>query len=187
MKTKKALLLIDLQNDYFEGGLNSLAGSLDAVLKAQKLVQYFRLNSLPIIHIRHISSRQDATYFLPDTKGAEIHSCVTPVKDENVITKHFPNSFYQTDLNDLLQAQGITDIVVGGMMTHMCLDATVRAAKDLGYKCTIMQDTCATKDLEFNGTKVEAEKVQAAFLAALTPFYATVTSTGEYIKSCLTF
>lgn len=187
MKTKKALLLIDLQNDYFEGGLNSLAGSLEAVSKAHELLQYFRLKSLPIIHIRHISSRQDATFFLPDTVGAEIHNCVAPTKNEDVITKHFPNSFYQTELNDLLQAQGITDIVVCGMMTHMCVDATVRAAKDLGYKCTVIQDGCATKDLEFNGTKIEAEKVQAAFFAALTPFYATVTSTGEYIKSCLTF
>ena len=143
------------------------------------------MNSLPIIHIRHIAFRQDATFFLPDTVGAEIHHCVTPIKGEDVITKHFPNSFYQTELNVLLQAQDITDIVVCGMMTHMCVDATVRAAKDLGYKCTIMYDTCATKDLEFNGSKVKAEKVQATFFAALTPFYATVTSTREYIKSCL--
>ena len=153
MKKQKALILIDLQNDYFEGGLYPLVGSLDAVLKAQKLIHYFRLNSLPVIYIRHISSRQDATFFLPDTIGAEIH---------------------------------ITDVVICGMMTHMCVDATVRAAKDLGYKCTIIQDACATKDLEFQGFKVEAEKVQAVFLAALTPFYATIISTDEYIKSCLT-
>ncbi len=86
----------------------------------------------------------------------------------------------------MLQSKNITDVVICGMMTHMCVDATVRAAKDLGYKCTIIQDACATKDLEFQGFKVEAEKVQAVFLAALTPFYATIISTDEYIKSCLT-
>ena len=88
--------------------------------------------------------------------------------------------------NRLVLSKNITDVVIGGMMTHMCVDATVRAAKDLGYKCTIIQDACATKDLEFQGFKVEAEKVQAIFLAALTPFYATIISTDEYIKSCLT-
>lgn len=99
MKKQKALILIDLQNDYFEGGLYPLVGSLDAVLKAQKLIHYFRLNSLPVIYIRHISSRQDATFFLPDTIGAEIHSSVTPIKNEDIIIKHSPNSFYQTELN----------------------------------------------------------------------------------------
>ena len=186
MKKQKALILIDLQNDYFEGGLYPLVGSLDAVLKAQKLIHYFRLNSLPVIYIRHISSRQDATFFLPDTIGAEIHSSVVPIKNEDIIIKHSPNSFYQTELNNLLQSKNITDVVICGMMTHMCVDATVRTAKDLGYKCTIIQDACATKDLEFQGFKVEAEKVQAVFLAALTPFYATIISTDEYIKSCLT-
>ena len=206
MKKQKALILIDLQNDYFEGGLYPLVGSLDAVLKAQKLIHNFRLNSLPVIYIRHISSRQDATFFLPDTIGAEIHSSVAPrtneegariagaverssvapIKNEDIIIKHSPNSFYQTELNNLLQSKNITDVVICGMMTHMCVDATVRAAKDLGYKCTIIQDACATKALEFQDFKVEAEKVQAVFLAALTPFYATVKSTDEYIKSCLT-
>lgn len=100
MKKQKALILIDLQNDYFEGGLYPLVGSLDAVLKAQKLIHYFRLNSLPVIYIRHISSRQDATFFLPDTIGAEIHSSVAPIKNEDIIIKHSPNSFYQTELNN---------------------------------------------------------------------------------------
>lgn len=117
---------------------------------------------------------------------AEIHSSVAPIKNEDIIIKHSPTDFYQTELNNLLQSKNITDVVICGMMTHMCVDATVRAAKDLGYKCTIIQDACATKDLEFQGFKVEAEKVQAVFLAALTPFYATIISTDEYIKSCLT-
>ena len=184
MKNLKALILIDLQNDYFEGGLNPLAGSQNAVLKAQKLIRHFRLNSLPIIHIQHISNRHDATFFLPNTKGAEIHSSVTPIKNEDIIIKHSPNSFHQTQLNNMLQSMNITDLVICGMMTHMCVDATVRAAKDLGYTCTLIQDACATKDLEFQGCKVEAEKAQAAFLAALTPFYATIISTDEYIKTC---
>lgn len=182
MKTKKALLLIDIQNDYFEEGLNPLIGSLEAGLKAQKLLQYFRSQSLPIIHVKHISTRQDATFFLPNTKGVEIHNCVAPLERESIIIKHVPNSFYQTKLYDELQALDITELIICGMMTHMCIDATVRAAKDLGYKCIVIQDACATKKLEFQGTNVEAEKVQTAFLAALTPFYSVIVSTEDLVS-----
>lgn len=85
MKTKIALLLIDIQNDYFEGGLNPLVGISEAGLKAQVILQHFRLQSLPIIHIQHISTKQGATFFLPNTKGAKIHENVAPLKEENVI------------------------------------------------------------------------------------------------------
>lgn len=182
MKTQKALLLIDIQNDYFEGSLNPLSGSMEAGLNAQKLLQHFRSQSLPVVHVQHISTRQDATFFLPDTKGSEIHNCVAPLERENIIIKHVPNSFYQTELHEMLQSLGITELIICGMMTHMCVDATVRAAKDLGYKCIVIHDACATKDLEFQGVNVEAEKVQTAFLAALTPFYSVLASAEEYSK-----
>ena len=131
MKTKIALLLIDIQNDYFKGGLNPLVGSSEAGLKAQVILQHFRLQGLPIIHIQHISTKQGATFFLPNTKGAKIHENVAPLKEENVIIKHTPNSFHRTILDNLLRSQDITDLVICGMMTQMCVDATVRAAKDL--------------------------------------------------------
>lgn len=182
MKTKIALLLIDIQNDYFEGGLTPLVGSYEAVLKAQVILQHFRLQSLPVIHIKHISTKQGATFFLPNTKGAKIHKNVAPMKEENVITKHTPNSFYQTELNSLLQSQNITDLIICGMMTQMCVDATVRAAKDLGYNCIIIADACATKDLVFQDLKIKAKEVQAAFLSSLNHYYSTIITTKEYIN-----
>lgn len=159
MKTKIALLLIDIQNDYFKGGLNPLVGSSEAGLKAQVILQHFRLQGLPIIHIQHISTKQGATFFLPNTKGAKIHENVAPLKEENVIIKHTPNSFHRTILDNLLRSQDITDLVICGMMTQMCVDATVRAAKDLGYNCIIISDCIdATKRLRVSRSNNKSKR-----------------------------
>jgi nicotinamidase-related amidase len=180
---KKALLLIDLQNDYFEGGTMTLVHADRACGNAAIVLNEFRRMGLPVIHIRHIATKPDATFFVPDTAGAEIHHRVTPTVHEKVIVKHFPNSFRGTELLSLLKENSITNLVICGMMTHMCIDATTRAAKDLGYNCTLIGDACATKDLEIAGQTVKARDVQTAFLAALNSTYATVITAREYLAS----
>ncbi len=174
---KTALIIIDIQNDYFEGGANPLVGSREASLRAKALLEDFRARSLPVVHIRHLSTRPGSTFFIPGTRGAEIHENVAPITGEKVIEKNFPNSFRDTDLLDYLRSEDITDLVICGMMTHMCVDATVRAARDLGFSCTLIGDACATKDLEIGGKTVSAADVQTAFLAAMNYFYATVKTT----------
>ncbi|GAB6121986.1 cysteine hydrolase family protein [Dysgonomonas termitidis] len=181
METKKALLIIDMQNDYFEYGANPLTGSLEASLKAKEILEAFRKDSLPVIHIQHLSVRPGSTFFVPNTAGAEIHKNVFPVDGERVITKNYPNSFRETPLLDYLISNGITDLVICGMMTHMCVDATTRAAKDFGFNCIVISDACATKDLEIQAQTVSAKDVQYAFLAALDYFYSTVKTTREYL------
>ena len=181
MKDKTALLIIDIQNDYFEDGATPLTGSLEASVKAQTVLQHFRNSSLPVVHIQHIAIRNDATFFVSDTHGAEIHENVKPAGGEKVFVKHFPNSFRETNLNDYLRSLGVEELVVCGMMTHMCVDATVRAAKDLGYGCTLIADACATKDLVFRDEKTSARDVQEAFVAALDYFYANVIETKQFI------
>ena len=181
MKIKKALLIIDIQNDYFEGGANPLVGSLDASINAKTLLKDFREKSLKVIHIQHFSTRAGSTFFIPNTKGVEIHENVRPVGGEKVIAKNYPNSFHETDLVDYLKSNNITDLVICGMMTHMCVDATTRAAKDFGLTCVVIGDACATKDLEIQGEKIAASEVQKSFLAALNYYYSTVKTTQEYL------
>jgi nicotinamidase-related amidase len=137
---------------------------------------------LPVIHIQYLSVRAGSTFFVPDTKGAEIHQNVLPQDGEKVVIKNYPNSFRETDLLEYLQSNHITDLVICGMMTQMCVDATTRAAKDFGFSCTVIGDACATKDLEIQGETVAANEVQKAFLAALNYFYSTVKNTQEYLK-----
>lgn len=177
---KTALLLIDIQNDYFPGGANELIGAQLAGQNAGILVKMFRKQAAPVIHIRHISTRPGSTFFLPDTPGADIHESVAPADGERIIVKHYPNSFRETELLDYLRSKGITDLVIAGMMTHMCVDATVRAAKDLGFNIILAGDACATKDLTLNGEIIPAHGIQNSFLAALAYFYATVIRTVEF-------
>jgi nicotinamidase-related amidase len=178
----KALLIIDVQNDYFENGAAELVGPKEASVKAKLVLEKFRHENRPVIHIQHISNRPNATYFLAGTWGAEIHENISPKSDEKIVVKHFPNSFRETGLLEYLTSNRITDLVLCGMMTHMCVDATTRAAKDYGLNCVVIGDACATKDLEINGRTVTAADVQSAFLSALTYFYATVKTAEQYLR-----
>lgn len=180
---QKALIIIDIQNDYFTGGKMPLVGSDEAVLNAKLVLEEFRKEGLPIIHIQHISDRPGAGFFLPNTKGAEIHAEVAPLKGEKIIVKHFPNSFRETELSDYLKELGVSDLVICGMMTSMCVDASTRAAKDYGYNCTVISDACAAPNLEINGKSVSGENVHNAFLAALNYFYATVVNAKDFTLS----
>lgn len=174
-----ALLVIDIQNDYFPGGAMELEAADAAGAKAGIAVEKFRKSGDPVIHVRHLSVRPGSTFFLPGTKGAEIHSSVSPRGAERVIEKNFPNSFRNTELKAALDRHGIKNLVVAGMMTHMCVDATVRHAADLGYKITLLGDACATRAQSYAGEKVPARQVHTAFLAALNGFYAKVVDTHE--------
>ncbi len=174
-----ALMLVDIQQDYFPKGRMEVVGAVEASWAARKLLEHFRENKLPIIHIQHISTRAGATFFLPNTKGINIHESVAPLSDEVVIKKHFPNSFRDTDLQEYLGSQGIKALVICGMMSHMCIDATVRAAFDRGYTCIVAHDACATRNLVFNGIEIPALHVHGAYMAALGAVYAKVLSAEE--------
>ena len=179
---RSGLLLVDIQNDYFPGGKMALEGVDAASVNAARLLNRFREKGWPVFHIRHLAIRPGATFFLPDTPGSEIHPSVAPMADESVIVKHFPNSFRETSLLDHLKKAGVTSVVVCGAMSHMCIDATVRAACDLGFQCLVAQDACATRSLAFGQETVPAVKVHAAFMAALSAAYAEVLTTEELIR-----
>jgi len=174
-----ALLLIDIQNDYFPGGAMELVGSSEAEEQARKLLEAFRSKALPVIHVQHIATRPGASFFVPGTAGVEIRPCVAPREGETLIRKNFPNSFRDTSLLQHLRDNKITRLVIAGMMTHMCIDSTVRAAGDLGFECLLAHDACATRALPFSGTTVPAETVHAAFLAALNGLFAKVQAVDE--------
>src|SRR5215208_8381368 len=169
-----ALLIIDIQNDYFPGGAMELEGADAAGAKAGAALEKFRNNGNAVIHVRHLSVRPGSTFFLPGTRGADIHAAVAPQGAETIVEKNFPNSFRATNLEQTLKGLGVKTLVVAGMMTHMCVDATVRHAADLGYKVTLLADACATRAQKFADETVAARQVHAAFLAALNGFYAKV-------------
>ena len=173
---KTALLVIDIQKDYFPGGKFPLVNPLEAAKRAYMLLQCFREHSGKHIHIQHISLKPDATFFIKGDSGSDIHDAVAHFEGEPIVYKHQPNSFLNTDLLDLLKGWEVERVVITGMMTHMCVDATARAASDLGFQVVVAEDACATRDLKYGDTVIPAEHVHKAFLAALKSY-------GKVMKS----
>jgi nicotinamidase-related amidase len=179
---KTALLLIDIQNDYFPGGKMELEGSVQAVLRAKDILDVCRAVKFPVFHIQHVSMQKGASFFLPGTDGVLIHEDVKPLPDEIVIQKHYPNSFRETTLLDEMKKQEINRLIICGMMTHMCVDATVRAAFDHGFACVVIHDACAARALSFNNETIPADHVHGAFMAALGTVYARILGAGDMIQ-----
>lgn len=180
---KQALIVVDIQNDYFPQGKWPLVGADAAADNAARLIKAFRDAGDPVVHIRHEFTSEEAPFFTPNSEGAKLHPKVINRADEPVVLKHFVNSFRETDLKSILDEQDIKELVVVGSMSHMCVDGITRAAADFGYKVTVIHDACATLDLEFNGVTVPAAQVHAAFMAALAFAYASVVSTGDYLAA----
>lgn len=170
---KQALLIIDVQNDYFPGGTCELHKPYEAEKKIQELIAESRSIGRPIVYIQHFNQPDDF-FFIEGTKGAEISERIRPEAQDKIIVKRFPNSFLETELDGYLKSIGAEELIVCGMMTHMCVDTTVRAAMDHGYKVTVVADACATMDLGFGGETIPAETVQKAFLASLDGVFAKI-------------
>ncbi len=182
----KALVIIDIQKDYFPGGRMEVVNSENAAQMAKSLLDAFRKNNENIVHVQHVSTREGATFFLPETDGVKIHESVSPLVGEKIITKHFPNSFRGTDLEDYLHGKGVKQIIFCGMMSHMCIDATVRAAFDKGFTCVVAEDACATRNLSHGGIDVTNSDVHASYMAALGSVYANVIYSKEIIEQMST-
>ena len=182
MESKKALVIIDIQNDYFADGKFPLVGTLEAAKNAKLLLEDFRKKGDNIVHIQHINESESAPFFAVNSKGVEINDLMKPLATEKVVVKHYPNSFRGTELLPELQKRGVTELVICGMMTNMCVDATTRAAADLGFTCTVVADACAAATLAYDGRTVAGEDVHAAFIAGLAMFYAEILTTQNYLN-----
>jgi len=177
------LILVDIQNDYFPGGKMELVKMNEASSNAKKLLSHFRKNKWPTFHIQHIAEHENATFFLPNTQGAELHESIKPLPKETIIQKKFPNSFRDTRLLKELRNARVEQVVICGAMSHMCIDATTRAAADFGFSCIVVHDACATRNLEFGGITILAEDVHGSFMAALGSVYANVLGLNEFISN----
>jgi nicotinamidase-related amidase len=178
-----ALIIVDIQNDYFPNGKMELSNPEKAAANAANVLEWFRQNNKDtIFHVQHFASDPALGFFLPDTEGVKINEAVLPLENESIIKKHFPNSFLKTELESHLKENGVTKVVIVGMMTHMCIDATVRAAVDLGFETTLIEDACATRDLSYQDKVVPAEQVHYAFVSALNGMYANVISTENFLQ-----
>jgi len=177
----QALVIVDIQRDYFPGGAHPLVGPDAAADTAARLLDHWRRLGLPVIHVQHESREEGAGMLVPGTPGGEIDARVAPIEGEALVRKTHPNSFRDTTLRERLDEAGASALLVVGMMSSMCVDATVRAAADFGYDVTVAADACAAPDLEFGGRRVGGAEVHAAFMAALGSAYARVVPADELL------
>ena len=181
MGRETALVVIDIQQFYFEGGLVPLTGSVEAAAQARKVLDAFRARTLPVIHVRHVPKGVAIVGGEPVDPQYRVRPEVQAAAGEKVISKRFANSFRETDLLETLRREGITRIVIVGMQTHMCVEAASRAATDLGFDVVVVHDACATRPLEFGGRTVPADMVHAGALAAIKGTYGRVVSVAELL------
>lgn len=167
---KEALLLIDIQNIYFTP-LMLLHKPKNAANKAASLLGRFRNDAKDVIHVQH-----NFPIF------SEIYNSVKPLEGEKVIHKDYPDSFLGTDLHQHLQKNGIKHLVVAGMMSHMCIDTTVRACQSYGYEVTVIEDACTTMALRYNGKNIDAQTVHAVYMASLGDGFAKVMKLEKYYE-----
>ena len=179
--SNQAVIVVDFQNDYLASGSWPLVGVDAAVKNAVRVIEDARAKGIPVIHVRH-ESPAGSPFFVIGTPGAEIIPAVAPKQGEQVVVKNFPNAFRATDLKAKLDAAGAKDVVIIGAMSHMCIDATARAAADYGFNVTVVEDAVATRDAEFDGTTVPAVQVHAAFMSALGFAYGKVVKADEHVK-----
>ncbi|MGE5361341.1 MAG: cysteine hydrolase family protein [Bacteroidales bacterium] len=183
MGPETALLVIDIQNFYFEKGSLPLVGSVEAAQQARRVLAEFRAKKLPVIHIRHASKTTTFVDGEPTDAMYRIRPEVAPLPGETIITKHYANSFRDTPLRELLEDRHITSLVIVGMQTHMCVEAAARAAADLGLDVTVIAEACATRPLTYGGRTVPAEMVHTAALAAINGTYGRVVGIDSWLAS----
>ncbi|SIR90008.1 Nicotinamidase-related amidase [Pseudomonas sp. 43mfcvi1.1] len=180
---KRGLVVVDLQNEYLPTGKLPLDGIVAAVANAVRVISHSRDIGTPVFHIRHESNDERVPIFVKGSNGAQTQPAVAPLGNEPVIVKAHINAFRETDLKQQLEAADIEELVVIGAMSHMCIDAVVRAAADMGYPVTVLHDACATLDLTFGGVNVPAAHAHATMMAAFEFGYATVKSVEDYLSA----
>lgn len=168
-----ALILIDHQREYTDGGL-PLSGMPAAVAACSELLALARTNGAPVFHVQHLAPGGAPLFDAAGEFVAFIEG-IGPVGGESVVTKALPNAFAGTTLQAGLVAAGCKQLVIAGFMTHMCVSTTTRAAAELGYTNWVVADACATRDLPLPwGEVITAAEVHRAALAELNDSFAQV-------------
>lgn len=168
---KQALIIVDAQKDYFENGNMELPHANKTLEKILQIRKSFIEKSSPIIYIKQ-GSTEELGFLVEGTEGAEFHEAIPPLTTDNeyIVNKTTPDSFYETTLNQVLNKEQVDQVIIVGMMTHVCIDSTTRKASELGFNPIVIADACCGPNVTFNGQKLSSETLNLAFMAALENF-----------------
>lgn len=179
---KRALLIIDVQNEYFTGLLpviyphNSSSNIVRAINAATDA-------HIPIVMVQHTATAKGAKAFVKGTEGWELHESVKHAKTAHAIEKTMASSFVGTDLEEWLRQNGINTVVISGYMTQHCCDTTARYAHHLGFNVEFLSDATGTLAFENKGGKATAEELHRATLVEQAFRFSNVMSTQEWVET----
>jgi len=178
--TKRALLVIDVQNEYFTGKLPVCypAGTLPKIIL---VIGEAKRHGIPVVVVQHTMRGEGASAFIKGSDGWELHEEVKSVEADHYVEKYLPSAFVGTDLQAWLDAEGVDTVVVSGYMTQFCCDTTARYAMHLGYNVEFLSDGTATLGFENGAGKVSAEELHRAILVLQAARFSRVLTTGEWI------
>jgi len=182
METAKsrALLVIDVQMDYFSGPMTVTypEGSCERILQAVDAAQ---AAGVPVVMIQHTASRPALKLFQKGTDGWQVHPELVKRGWEHLVEKHFAGSFTGTDLDEWLKAHGIGTVAICGYMTQMCCDTTARQAQHLGYEVEFLGDATGTLDFTNDAGSVKAEELHRAVLVVQNWGFSRVLKVANWI------
>jgi nicotinamidase-related amidase len=175
----RALIVIDVQNEYFTGALPITYpnGHLDKITHTMDVAQS---KGIPSIVVQHTETAPDTPFFKRDSLEWQIHPQVRDRPCDLLIEKHLPGCFTGTGLEEWLKERNIDTLVISGYMTHMCCDTTARQAMHLGMNVEFLSDATGTLAVENNAGAVSAEELHRSILVAQQMMISTVLSTEEW-------
>ncbi|BCZ47138.1 isochorismatase [Clostridium gelidum] len=177
---KKALLVIDVQNEYFTGKLKVTypSNSLDNILK---VMDYAKANNMVIILVQHTAVSGET--FVKDSKEWEMHSEILKKYYDYHIEKTKPSSFYNTNLEEILKKENIEGVVISGYMTQMCCDTTAREAFHKDYAVEFLSDATGTIDVSNKIGTISSKDLHNATLIAQSLRFSNVLSINEWMNN----
>ncbi|ORE00873.1 Isochorismatase hydrolase [Rhizopus microsporus var. microsporus] len=182
---KEALVIVDVQNDYFPNGKFPTDSPVETAEAIAKLIQKFREEKKEVVHVTHVvpNPTEKFPFFQEGTWGVQVHDLVKPLPTEKYIVKNYSNGFHETDLEEHLRSKGIDRIIVVGMMIHNCVNATVYAGKDAGFDCIVVDEAVNTFDQALHGEVIKAKDIKKAFLAGIQFYYAKVLKLEDVLSN----
>ncbi|CAO3655638.1 unnamed protein product [Mucor fragilis] len=182
---KEALIIVDVQNDYFPGGKLPTWRPVETANEIKKIMDKFRQDDKEVIHVAHHMSPEHEKvmdFLIKGTRGAEIHEIVKPLDTEKIIYKNYADSFVATDLKEYLLSKDIDTVIVVGMMIHNCVNATAYSGTDEGFKTIVVAEAVNTLDQEIFGEVIPAETMWKSFLAGIKFAYAQVNKVDDILS-----
>ncbi|HEX7912059.1 MAG TPA: isochorismatase family protein [Paraburkholderia sp.] len=176
-----ALLVVDFQNEYFTGSLPIPDGAA-ALRNARTLVDFADRHGWRVVHVQHVAPA-DSPLFAADSRNAAIHADLQPKPAHRVISKSSVSVFASTDLAATLKNDGITHLVICGLMTHACVAGAARDAVPAGFEVVVAADACATRDIVVDSKlSVGHDTLHRSALAEIADTFGSVMSTGDVLS-----